>query len=111
MKLPTGKTRSDSMAKKMSSGHEPRHRDRAPAGSRLQDGVQALDVGNAGVRQLQQVDPVEEGRHDARAEQLDLPREQQVPHRMVLGGEGFPALRDDIVLPILPELARGDLVR
>ena len=51
-------------------------------GSRI--AFRSLDVGNARMRQPQQVDAVEEGGDDARAEKLDLPREQQVPDRMVL---------------------------
>ena len=78
--------------------NQPGHGDRPPAGARLEDRVQPLDVGNAGVRQPQQVDPVEEWRDHAAAEQIDLAREQQVPHRMVVVGKGLPILRDDIVL-------------
>ena len=80
-------------------GHQPRHRDGAPAGARLEDRVELPELGHARVRQPQQVDPVKERRDDAGAEQIDLAGEQQVPHRMVLAGERFPALRDDIVLP------------
>ena len=99
MKLPTGNTRSLSIAKKMSSGT-------SPGTATVRQPVRGVRIafspstsGTPGVRQLQQVDPVEERRDHAAAEQLDLPREQQVPHRMVVVGERFPALRDDIVLP------------
>ncbi len=80
-------------------GNKPGNRDRAPAGAWAQDRVQPVDVGHAGVRQLEQADPVEERRDHAASEQLDLAREQQVPHRMVVGGERLPILRDDIILP------------
>ncbi len=88
-------------------GHQPRHRYRAPAGARRQDRVQPLDVGNAGMREPEQVDPVEEGGNDARSQQFDLPREQQVPDRMIFVGERFPVLRDDIIGPKLPLPLRG----
>src|SRR5689334_1917060 len=48
----------------------------APTRTRFQDRVQPLDVRYAWMRQPEQVDPVEEGADDARAEQLDLTREQ-----------------------------------
>ena len=69
--------------------------------------VQPVDVGNAGMRQAQQVDAVEERRDHPRPEQLDLPREQQVPDRMVLGRERVPVLRDDIVFPAPPSRSGG----
>ena len=96
------------MAKKMSSGTSPGTATvRQPVrGSRI--ALSPSSVGNAGMRQPQQVDAVEEGRHHSRSEQLDLSREQQVPHRMVFGGEGFPALRDDKVLPPPARLVFGN---
>ena len=100
MKLPTGKHPLRQHREEDVVGHQAGHGDRPPAGSRLEDRVQPLDVGNARVRQLQKVDAVEERRNHAGAEQLDLAGEQQVPHRMVVVGEGFPALRDDIVRPV-----------
>jgi hypothetical protein len=39
------------------------------------------------VRQPQKLDPVEELRDDAAAKKLDLAGEQQVPDRMIVGGE------------------------
>ena len=101
MKLPTGNTRSASIAKKISSGTSPGTATIAPARSRLQDRVQPLDVGNARMRQPEQVDPIEKGRDHARTEQVHLPREQEVPDRMIVSVNDFPALRDDIVLPDL----------
>ena len=88
-------------------GHQPGHRHRPPAGPRLEDRVQFGEVGNSRMRQLQKVDSVHECRDDARAEQLDLAREQQIPDGVILLGKRLPVLRDDVALPILPELARG----
>jgi hypothetical protein len=51
--------------------------------------------------EAKQIDAVEKLRDDAGAEQVDLPREQQVPDGVVLVGERLPSLRDDIVLPML----------
>src|SRR5829696_3899777 len=98
MKLPTGKTRWDSMAKKMSSGTSPGTATvRQPV--RGEDRIEPFHVRNAGMRQAQQVDAVQKGRNHARTEQFDLAREQKIPDRMVLGRERIPALRDDIVFP------------
>src|SRR5215218_7117706 len=60
------------------------------------------------MRELEKIDSVEERIHHAVAEQFDLPREEQVPHVMVFVGEGFPALRDDIILPPAKRLVPAD---
>ena len=70
--------------------------------------VQAADIGNTRMRQLQEIDSVEKWRDHAAAKQLDLPGEQQVPHGMILLGERLPALRDDIILPPLERPVPGD---
>ena len=85
MKLPTGKTLLGQHGEEDVVGHQPGHRDCSPAGPRLEDRIQALDVRNAGMREAQQVYAVEKGRDHPRAEQFDLAREQKVPDRMVLG--------------------------
>src|SRR5207237_489510 len=63
---------------------------------------------NSGMRQPEQVDAVQELRHHSGAEQLDLPREQQVPDGMVLARERSPALRDHIILPAACRLVSGN---
>ncbi len=108
MKLPTGKDPFAQHGEEDVVGDEAWNGDGAPAGARLQDRVQAFDVGNAGVRQLQEVDAVKESADHAGAEQVDLPREQQVPNRVVLVGETIPALRNHIILPSARRLFSGD---
>ena len=108
MKLPTGNTRSDSIAKKMSSGTSPGTATvRQPVrGSRI--AFSPSTSGTPGCDSFRQVDPVEERRDHAASEQLDLPREQQVPHRMVVGGERLPILRDDITSQATSSPLRGE---
>ena len=83
------------MAKKAASGTRPGTATTRQPVLRRQDGIQPADVRHAGMRQPEQIDAVEKWRHHPRAQQLRLPREQQVPDRMVLGGEVLPALGDD----------------
>ena len=62
-------------------GDQPGHRDGAPAGPRLEDRVQLAKLRYPGMIEPKQIDAVEKGRHDARAKELGLPLEQQVPDR------------------------------
>src|SRR5207253_6700115 len=88
-------------------GDQPGHRHGPPAGARLQNRVQFIEVRRARVRQPEQLYAVEERLHHPRPEQLDLASEQQAPHRAIVGGEAFPLLRHDIVLPPGRALFRG----
>ena len=66
-------------------GHQPRHRHHLPAGGLHQPLGQFLEIGDAGLRQPQHVEPGKKlGRRPAR-QQLRLAREQRVPRRMLLG--------------------------
>jgi hypothetical protein len=75
-------------------GHQPGHRDDLPAGQLHQPFGQLLEIGNAGLRQLEHVEPAQIGLRRAAGEQLRLALEQRVPHRMLLGGVMRPVLRD-----------------
>src|SRR4249919_182002 len=101
MKLPIGKRRSASMAKKASSGTRP------GTETQRQPVIEPVEIGNAGPVEPKLRNAVQERGNNPRAKVRYLPREQRVPHAMLLGGEMRPVLRNEIGAPILPELARG----
>ena len=88
-------------------GHQPRHRDRSPSGAWLEPCVELGEIGHPGVRQPQQVEPVAKRPHDLLAQRRDLPREQNVPHAVILDAEVPPVLGNDVVLPAGTCAARG----
>ena len=80
MKLPTGNTRSLEHGEEHRVGHQPRHRDRPPAGPRGQDRVQFAQLGDARMVEPQQVDPVEERRHHPRCRAIRICRSNSRSH-------------------------------
>jgi len=48
--------------------NQPRHSHRLPPGARLEHGVELVEIGHSRLGQAQEVDAVEEWRHDPRAE-------------------------------------------
>src|SRR3546814_13631364 len=63
-------------------GHQPRHRDDLPAGQFHQALGQFLEIGNAGLGKLENIEPAQIGIRRAAGQQPGLPREQRVPGAM-----------------------------
>ncbi len=74
--------------------HQAGHRHDLPAGQAHQPFGQFLEIGDAGLGQLEHVEPAQIGLRRATGEQFRLAVEQRVPHRMLVRGIMGPVLRD-----------------
>ena len=74
-------------------GHQPRHRHHLPAGQRRQPFGQFGEIGNARLRQFQHVESAQIRLRGAARQELRLPREQRIPHAMLVRREMRPILR------------------
>ena len=75
-------------------GDEAGDRDDRPAGAREQPLVELVEIGDAGLRQVQHVEAAEEIGDRPALQQLLLAREERVPDAMLPGREPLPMLGD-----------------
>ena len=94
MKLPAGKWRLPRCAEEDVLGDQAGHRDHGPAGARAEPRVEVAEFGDAGPVDAQHVQPFLEGADVAAGQRLLLALEEDVPDRMLLGGQRVPILRD-----------------
>ncbi len=75
-------------------GDEAGHRDDLPPRRRRQARIEFAIIGNARLFEAQHVDAAQKGFGRAAGQHLRLAREEAIPHRMFVGGEGVPILRN-----------------
>src|SRR3546814_7952746 len=89
-----GKAPVREMVEKDVVGDEPRHRDDLPSRRRHQSRVERAVIGNARLFEAQHVDTAQKSLRCAPGQHLRLAREEPIPHRMFVGGERVPILRN-----------------
>ena len=82
------------MIEKHCVGDQPRHRDDLPPCRRHQPRIELAIIGNSRLFEPQHIDAAQKGLGRTARQHVRLTRKEAVPHRMFVGRESIPVLRD-----------------